>query len=300
MSARPNVRSVLITGATGDTGRAAVREATALSLDVRAMVHNQGPRSEALKESGAEVVAGDLMEIDTVRAAMDGMDAAYFVWPVQPGLLTATVNFAQAAKEAGIKSVINLSQRSANRDSDSNSCRDSFISEQVFNWSGLPVIHLRPTFFLEWLLYPWQLPYIQKGILRIPAGKGRHAPIAADDQGRAIAALLKNPEGHIGSTIPLSGPVEMDHEQMAAELSEALGRTIVYQDLPIDEYCNSLEQMGVPPYNVQHFRGAMADYQNGHMSGMDANVEELTGRKPMTVGDFARAHSSILNGSTEK
>jgi NAD(P)H dehydrogenase (quinone) len=64
------------------------------------------------------------------------------------------VNFIQAAKESGVKIAINLSQRSANRDSTSHSCRDSFIAEQVFNWSGLSVIHLRPTYFLEWLLYP--------------------------------------------------------------------------------------------------------------------------------------------------
>ena len=166
------------------------------------------------------------MEIDTIRAAMEGVEAAYFVWPVKEGLIQAAVNFAQAAKEAGVSTIINLSQRSANRHSKSWSCRDSFIAEEVFNWSGLPVIHLRPTYFLEWLLYPWQLPFVRQGILRLPAGKGRHSPIAADDQGRAVAALLKNPKDHIGKTIPLSGPVEMDHEQMAAELSEALGRKI--------------------------------------------------------------------------
>jgi NAD(P)H dehydrogenase (quinone) len=288
-------RTVLITGATGDTGRAAVKESIALGLDVRAMVHSKDARSEALEKLGAEVALGDLLEINTVRAAMEGVDAAYFVWPVQPGLIQATVNFAQAAKEASIQTVINLSQRSANRDSTSDSCRDTFIAEQVFNWSGLAVIHLRPTYFLEWLLYPWQLPYMQQGILRMPVGKGRHSPIAADDQGRAIAALLKNPDEHIGTTIPLSGPVEMDHEQMAAELSEALGRKIVFQDLPIDEYCSSIEAMGVPPYIVQHLRGAMADYQTGHMSGADNNVEKLTGHRPMTVGEFARAHSDVLN-----
>lgn len=290
-------RKVLISGATGDTGRAAVREAISLGLDVRAMVHAKDARSEALEKLGAEVVLGDLLAIDTVRSAMEGADAAYFVWPVAPGLLHATVNFAQAAKEAGISTVINLSQRSANRFSASHSCQDSFIAEQVLNSSGLPVIHLRPTYFLEWLLYPWQLPYLQQGILRMPVGKGRHSPIAADDQGRVIAALLKNPEAHIGKTIPISGPVEMDHEQMAAELTEALGRKIVFQDLPIDDYCRSLEQIGVPPYVVQHFRGAMDDYQHGHMAGADNNVEQLTGRRSMTVGEFARAHADVLNGS---
>lgn len=290
-------KKVLITGATGDTGRAAVRESIALGLDVRAMVHRKDTRSAALEALGAEVVTGDLLEIDTVRDAMKDVDAAYLVWPVQPGLINATVNFAQAAKETGVKTVINLSQRSANRESASDSCRDTFIAEEVLNWSGVPVIHLRPTYFLEWLLYPWQLPYLQTGVLRLPVGSGRHSPIAADDQGRAIAALLKNPEGHIGTTIPLSGPVEMDHAQMAAELSEALGREIVFQDLSIDEYCSSIEAMGVPAYVVQHLSGAMADYQVGRMSGADNNVEKLTGRRAMTVGAFALLHIDRLNGN---
>jgi NAD(P)H dehydrogenase (quinone) len=290
---------VLISGATGDTGRAAVREAIALGLGVRAMVHNRDARSEALETLGAEVVFGDLLEMDTVRAAMEGTNAAYLVWPVAPGLIHVTVNFAQAAKEAGVSTVINLSQRSANRFSTSHSCRDSFIAEQVLNWSGLPVIHLRPTYFLEWLLYPWQLPYLRQGILRMPVGKGRHSPIAADDQGRVIAALLKSPDGHVGKTIPISGPVEMDHEQIATELTEALGRKIVFQDLPIAEYCRSLEAMGVPPYIVQHLGGAMDDYQHGRMSEADNNVEKLTGRRSMTVGEFARTHADVLNAKPD-
>jgi NAD(P)H dehydrogenase (quinone) len=288
-------RKVLITGSTGDTGRAAVRESIKLGLKVRALVHGKDKRSEALEQLGAGIVEGDLLEINTIRDAMEGMDAAYFCWPVKPGLIQATVNFAQAAKETGVSTIINLSQRSANRESTSDACRDSFLAEEVLKWSGVPLVNLRPTYFLEWLLYPWQLPYLQKGILRMPVGKGRHSPIAADDQGRAIAALLAKPEEHIGKTINLSGPVEMDHEQMAAELTEALGRKIVFQDLPIDEYCTSIEAMGVPVYIVQHLRGAMADYQTGHMSGADNNIEKLTGRRSMTVGEFARTHIDQLN-----
>ncbi len=290
-------RQVLITGGTGDTGRAAVKESLALGLKVRAMVHSKDQRSAALEELGAEAVVGDLLEINTLQAAMEGIDAAYFCWPVKPGLIHAAVNFAQAAKEADVSTVINLSQRSANRHSTSDSCRDSFIVEEVFNWSGLPVIHLRPTYFLEWLLYPWQLPYLQQGILRMPVGQGRHSPIAAADQGRAIAVLLKSPEEHIGKTIPLSGPVEMNHQEIAAELTEALGRKIVFQDLPIDEYCTSIEAMGIPPYVVQHLRGAMTDYQDGHMSGADNNIEKLTGRRSMSVGEFARLHLEVLNAN---
>jgi uncharacterized protein YbjT (DUF2867 family) len=289
-------KKVLITGATGDTGRAAVREAIALGLDVRAMVRSVDARSDALAAQGAEVVIGDLLDINSIRAALDGVEAAYFVYPVAPGLITAAVNFAQAAKEAGTKAVLHLSQRSQNRASTSNSSRDTYIAEQVFNWSGVPVIHLRPTLFLEWLVYPFQLPYLQQGFLRGgPVGNGRHAPVSVEDQGRAIAALLKSPEDHIGTVIDLSGPVEMTYQQIAAELSEALGRKIVVQEVPIAEYTASLSAMGVPAYVVQHFGGAMLDYQNGRMSGVDDNIEKLTGRRPMTVAEFARLHADQLN-----
>lgn len=288
-------KKVLITGATGDTGRATVREALALGLNVRALVRKIDERSKALEALGAEIVVGDFTDINSLRDAMQGVESAYFVYPVAPGLIAATVNFAQAAKEAGVPYVLNLSQRSADRDSSSWSCRDTFIAEEVLNWSGVPVVHLRPTYFLEWLTYPWQLPYMQRGILRMPVGKGRHSPIAADDQARAIAALLKNADGYIGKIVPLSGPVEMDHEQMAAELTEALGRKIVFQDLPVDEYVESITAMGVPPYIVQHLGGAMVDYQNGHMSGTDRNIETITGRRSMTVGEYARLHEDVLN-----
>ncbi|WP_292989628.1 NAD(P)H-binding protein [Mycobacterium sp.] len=295
---RPSTpKTVLVCGATGDTGRAAVAESAALGLKVRALVHRADDRSAALCDLGAEIVTGDLLDINSVRPAMDGVAAAYLVWPVAPGLIHATVNFAQAAREAHLDTVINQSQRSADRWSTSDSCRDTFIAEQVLDWSGLDVVHLRPTYFLEWLLYPWQLPYLRQGVLRIPAGRGRHSPIAAADQGRVIAALLQEAHAHIGTTIPISGPVEMDHEQMAAELSEALGRSIVYQDLPVAEYVTSLREMNVSPYIVQHLSGAMVDYQNGHMAGADDNVEKITGQPPMTVGDFARAHLDTLNGA---
>ena len=71
-------KKVLISGATGDTGRVAVKEGLALGLDVRAMVHNKDARAEALEAAGAEVATGDLLEIDTIREAMDDVEGSVF------------------------------------------------------------------------------------------------------------------------------------------------------------------------------------------------------------------------------
>ena len=92
-------------------------------------------------------------------------------------------------------------------------------------------------------------------------------------------------------------PVEMDHEQMAVELRKALGRKIVFRDLPIEGYTASLTKMRVPAYVVQHFAGAMLHYQNGHMAGANKNVEKFTARRSMTVGEFAKLHADQLNAS---
>jgi NAD(P)H dehydrogenase (quinone) len=139
-----------------------------------------------------------------------------------------------------VAAVVNMSQISARRESKSDAARDHWISERVFDWSGVPVTHLRPTFFAQWLLYPRTLATIaDHGGFRLPFAKGRHAPIAAEDQARLIAAILTNPVPHCGKTYPLCGPVEMNYFEIASTISEILGRPITYQPITIDEYRRS-------------------------------------------------------------
>jgi NAD(P)H dehydrogenase (quinone) len=97
--------TILVTGATGDTGRATVDELLARDHQVRALAHGQDERSKQLQERGVEVVSGDLFEFWQVKAALDGVRRAYFVYPIRPGILQATAYFAQAAKEAGLSPV---------------------------------------------------------------------------------------------------------------------------------------------------------------------------------------------------
>ncbi len=87
-----------------------------------------------------------------------------------------------------------MSQISAREDSKSHAARDHWIAERVFDWSGVPTIHLRPTFFSQWLLYPFaRKTIVEQSIIDLPYGAGRHAPIAAEDQARLIASLLADP-----------------------------------------------------------------------------------------------------------
>src|ERR1700730_10923915 len=193
----------LITGATGDTGGYTVRQLLEKNHAVRVLAHRRDERSEELQKVGAEVVFGALLYFDSVRAALSGMPRAYFCYPISPGLVQATAQFAQAAKEAGVEVIVNMSQISACGDAKGDAARQHWLSERVFDWSRVPIVHLRPTFFAEWLLY--LAPMIRQGKIRAPfTTTGRHAPVAAEDQARVIVAILQNPSAHVARPIPFS------------------------------------------------------------------------------------------------
>ncbi|MBY3465781.1 NmrA family NAD(P)-binding protein [Rhizobium laguerreae] len=286
----------LVTGATGETGRCTVQHLLEKGHAVRAMVHKEDERADALRHDGAEVVVGDLFEHDDVIRAAAGATAAYFCYPVRPGIIQTTAYFADAAKRAGLKAVINMSQISAREDSKSHAARDHWIAERIFDWSGVPTIHLRPTFFSQWLLYSFaRKTIVEQSIIDLPYGAGRHAPIAAEDQARLIAALLADPTAHIGKTYPLHGPTELDQPGIAAAIGEVLGRKISYQPLTIPAYRERLEKFGLPEFLIQHFCAIAVDYQNGIFSGADKIIAEVTGVRPMTVQDFVTSHRAAFN-----
>jgi NAD(P)H dehydrogenase (quinone) len=90
-----------------------------------------------------------------VRSALKGVQRADLVYPIRPGLLQATARFAYAAKEAGVDFIVNMSQNSARHDSKSQAALEHWLGERLFDWSGVPVAHLRPTYFAEMVLLPW-------------------------------------------------------------------------------------------------------------------------------------------------
>ncbi|MDB6142263.1 MAG: NmrA family protein [Pseudomonas sp.] len=287
--------TILVTGATGFTGRKTVEILLEKAIPVRALVRTDDQRAAEIRQLGAEVVIGDLQDLNAVRAAMEGIETAYFVYPIAPGLIEATARFALAAKEAGVKSVVNMSQISARRVAKSNAALDHYTAERVFDWSGLAMTHLRPTYFSQWLIYPhWRKHIVDKGEIRLPFGAGRHAPIAAEDQARLIAAILENPQPHGGKTYTLNGPVELSQQGVADAVGEVLGRTVNYVPISLEQYRQEMSDAGLPPFLIQHLIEVAQDYQHGVFEGEDQIIREVTGQAPMTVQAFVTLHKALF------
>ena len=288
-------KPILVTGATGRTGGHAVRLLLERGLPVRALVHRKDERSERLAAMGTEVVTGDLLDLNTVSVATRGARSAYFVYPFRPGLIEATTIFAQAAAENAVEAVVNMSQISARRDAASDAARQHWLAERLLDNFPVPVTHLRPTFFAEWLIMFGDYTR-REGVLRLPLGDGRHAPIAGEDQGRVIAAILAEPAPHTGKIYPLYGPVEMHYSEIAAATARALGRPVRYEPIDVDTFADVLRARGWGQHIIQHLRNVAIDFRNGVFAGTNNVVETVGGKAPTSVEEFVALNKDSFVG----
>jgi uncharacterized protein YbjT (DUF2867 family) len=284
-------RNLLVVGATGQTGRHSAELLLERGHNVRALVHRHDTRSDKLAALGAEIVEGDVLDLDSLATATKGIDALYFTYPILPGLIEATANVAQAAEENGVGAIVNMSQTSARRHTASNAARQHWIAERLLDRSPVAVTHLRPTFFAEWLTNMWD----GSGELRFPFADARHAPIAAADQARVIAAILEEPHPHAGQAYPLYGAVELDHHEIAQAMTRALGRTVTYVPVGLDEFEAILRKRGMPPHMIQHLLAVAVDYRNGVFSGMNDLVKKIGGADPLDVESFVTRNKSFYD-----
>ena len=294
-------KKILITGATGATGGHAIKSLLELNIPVRALVHQLDVRSERLSALGVEIVQGDLSDFEAVNGALKGITGAYFVFPIQiPGILEATAFFAQAALEQGVGAIVNMSQISARRIAKSHAARNHWIAERLLDRSGVPVTHLRPTFFAEWLMY-FSQSIRENDMFPLPFGDVRYAPIAAEDQGRVIAAILNDPAEHAGKIYSLYGPKELTQYEVADLLTQALGRKITYVAIEIEPFMEIWkEKTGASAYNFQHIAAVAQDCRDGLFSGTNDLVEKLTGQKPLGMMDYITKNKALFSKVEKK
>ena len=299
---------ILVTGAAGRVGGIG-RAVTELLLQqgkaVRAMVRNEDERAQALRDMGAEVVVGNLLDPDSMYRVIDGCDTMYFGMSVSDDYLAATVNTAAVAKHHGIKAFINMSQMtvaqmSITETTPSPQHKLQWLSEQALNWSRLPVVHVRPTVLLEGfflILTPQSVRETNQ--IRLPFGEGKTSPVAVEDVARVIAALLANPQPHIGKIYHLTGPQSENMDFYAQEYSKALGRTITFQDIPVEPWREGLLQRGLPAHLVNHL-ATMADlHRAGRYDRMSDDVFALTGQTPLSMQEFVRKNAPTFTDSAK-
>src|SRR5271169_1403149 len=245
----PHARPILVTGAAGavgSIGRNLTEMLLAKGHKVRAMVRREDERAEVLRRLGAEVMQGDLTDLTAMHRAIDGCARIYFGMSVSSDYLTATVNTAAVARHHGVEAFVNMSQMtvtqmSITESTDSPQHKLHWLAEQALSWSGLPVVTMRPTVFLDGFFRIFAAPGVRdSNELALPMGLGKTSPISAVDVAKAASVILDDPAPHIGHIYDLTGPESADLDHYARVFSEALSRPIRYRDVPLTAWIEKL------------------------------------------------------------
>jgi uncharacterized protein YbjT (DUF2867 family) len=294
---------ILVTGAAGRVGGVGRTIAELLLKQgkaVRAMVRNEDQRARALRDMGADVVAGDLLDLDSMHRAVAGCEAMYFGMSVSDTYLAATVNAAAVAKHHDVKAFVNMSQMtlaqmSITETTPSPQHKLHWLAEQALDWSGLPVVHVRPTVLLDGFFLIFTADSVrERDQIRLPFGGGKTSPVAVEDVARVVVALLADPRPHVGKVYHLTGPQSENMQFFAKEYSEALGRTIAFADTPVESWRAGLLERGLPAHLVSHL-ATMADlHRAGRYDRKSDDVLALTGQKPTTVREFVKKHAAAF------
>jgi uncharacterized protein YbjT (DUF2867 family) len=240
-----------------------------------------------------------------MHQAIAGCETIHFGMSDSDAYLAATVNAAAVAKHHGVKAFINMSQMtlaqmSITETTPSPQHKLHWLAEQALNWSGLPVVHVRPTVLLEGFFLIFTRDSVRESNqIRLPFGEGKTSPVAVEDVAIVIAALLANPQPHIGQTYHLTGAQSENMHFYAQEYSKALGRTITYQDIPAGAWREGLLQRGLPMHLVNHLATMAELHRAGRYDRMSDDARMLAGKGPLSVRDFVRRNAAEFTASAK-
>lgn len=288
----------LITLATGTTGFALARQLLAEGHSVRAYVRSRNARALELEKAGAELAFGEFHEPGQVAAALRGVTRVYYCYPMKRGLVDDIGLYIEAAREANVDVTVFMGQWLAEfPDAPSVLTRDIQQAYRQLEASGLRVVTFNPGFFADNLVALTDT-VVQMGMMPSPWGQGRCPWISTGDLARCAAALLKNPEPHIGRRVHPTGAKAVDAEEMAQSYSRVLGRPVVVRPssdrLFLKAILASAREFGYDEFVAVQTLHYARELRRDRFGEANSVVRELTGREPEDFDTIVRGFIAAL------
>ena len=282
-SSQIGLRMILVTGATGGNGKELIKQLERLGVPTRAMAR-KSPTSAWAPPSNVQYVVGDFDNRDSLARALEGVERAFLTTNSSELVEEQQLRFVEVAKQSGVRHVVYLSQLHADRNSPVRFLRYHAVVEKALADSRMAFTHLRPNLYMQALL--GFAPSIQSdGRFFALAG---NAPVSLVDVRdiAALAALALTQEGHEGKSYDVTGPEALTHHEIAAQMSEAIGRQVHYIDVPDAAMRESLLSYGMPGWQADGLVEDYAHYRRGEAAELSGDVQKVTGHVPRSFKSF--------------
>ena len=277
------MKTSLVIGASGNVASSVVQGLLARGERVRAVTSR---RERAGREGGIEWVHADLATGEGLREAFEGAQRAFVFAPPgyadQYAILRPAIDEAQRRR---LEKVVLMTALGANADERSPLRRAELALEQ----SGVPYNIVRPNWFMQNFHTFWLHGINTQDRILLPAGKAKTSFLDTRDIADVVVRLLTTDDLQ-GQAFDLTGPQALDHDEVAAILSRATGRTIRYQEITSEQMRQGLLGAGVPPDYADFLLLILGFLAQGYNAGVNDQVEQLIGRKPRPFGEYAQDH----------
>jgi len=290
-------RTVLITGATGQVSSALVEALEGTALERRALVRDP-TRAHGLAARGVEVVAGDLGDPRSLAPAFEGVSDLWLLTPNGPRAPEYSMNALWAARRAGVERVVRLSAVGAAHDAPTRSGRLHALSDHELCQSEMAWTILRPHWFMQNLLGAADR-IAADGTLPLNMGRGSLGMIDVRDIAALAAHVFTSPPGdHHTSTYTPTGPEAISLAEAAHQVGGAISREVRYVPVSDDAAHAALLARGAPEW----IAAMVVEYAQAHASGWGdfttTDFQDVVGRPPRSVADFARDHPEAFGAGT--
>jgi uncharacterized protein YbjT (DUF2867 family) len=285
---------ILVTGATGKTGRELVQRLISRSMPVRALVRDRA-RADDIAAAGAEVAVADLSRSETLGSALVGIDKVYLMTAADPQQVMLHSNFIRAAKQAGVRHIVRHSVRGADLDSAVKLCRWHATSQKELEDSGIAWTHLQPVYNMQNFLT--FAPTIQsQDAFYAPMKHAAVSMVDTRDVAAVAAAIFIDNAHHQCKTYVITGPEALTFAEAAEQLSTVLGRPIQYKDITREDARKALLHRGVPGWYIEDLLGFYDFYSTGAGATVSDVVARTTRHPGRRFHQFAQDYQSAFTG----
>jgi len=283
---------ILVTGATGKSGREIVKQLSAAKASVRALVRDSGKAGDLAALPHVEIFAGDFNQPDTLDAALAGVERALLLSSPAPEAVELQGNFIEAAGRAQTRPhLVKYSALGA----------DANAPEGFFKWhgqtevqlaaSGLSYTNLQPTMFMQEILNSWG----GRGDIYLPMDDARIAVVDIRDIA-AVAVKTLTEDGHAGKSYPITGPESLSFHDIAEKISAAIGKRVNYVSISPGDFRKALLGMQMSERFVDALVQLYDNLRAGGGAEVSPTVQVVAQKHPITFAEFAHEHAETFRG----
>lgn len=296
-------RKILVTGATGTVGSEVLKQLTSVSSGtcIRAAVHSKNKAEEIrqYKDKGVEIAALDYTKPKTVTNALIDVNKLFLQTLPVPDATDICSNIVREAKKNGVNYIVKLSAMGADSKLGSTILRLHGEEEKIIKESGIPYTFLRPPAFMQNFITQFGQIIRTQNAFYAPAGEAKMSFVDTRDiTAIAVAMLMNGTNGankqYMDKVFDITGQEALSYSQVAEILSNGIGRKISYIDIPEDAAKKGLKQIGMDDWFIYIMIELFRIIKAGYGSETTAEVEHITGRKPIAFAQFVKDYAEAF------